>query len=119
MKLAIIKDDGEAEIVFDNLEEFNLHKPSHREEIADAIKQRVGLINHLKNRRERGLANPKQLATLMAMGVPPSEAKDMSFNEASARLAQLIDKKKSDRQAKPLHYTSVDDSIETRGTYDR
>jgi superfamily II DNA or RNA helicase len=51
------------------------------------------LLDYLTSRRKRGLARPRQVAWLIAKGVEPAEARDMTFDEASARLDQLFRKR--------------------------
>lgn len=64
-------------------------------EKAERISRRraAKLLDVMIDRRKRNLATPKQLSWLIRKGVEPAEARAMSFQEASARLAQLFNKR--------------------------
>lgn len=47
------------------------------------------LLDYLVSRCKRGLARPKQVSLLIAKGVEPAEARNLTFEDASARLDQL------------------------------
>jgi superfamily II DNA or RNA helicase len=51
-------------------------------------------IDHLLKRLEKGLATPKQVGTLVNLGVETADARAMTFTDASRAIGELLDSKR-------------------------
>jgi superfamily II DNA or RNA helicase len=52
------------------------------------------MISFLKRRMDAGLASHKQVSTLISLGVDPAEARGMKFQDASAKLDEILSQRR-------------------------